>query len=214
MSIAEKKKKETSFCFLINVGSISTANGSALVRMGNTTIVCGVKAEISEPELDRDGDGFFGILSSLSQSPSSPIQKPFVLITCIVPNLDLPAMCSPKFKPGPPAEEAQVLSDRLYQVLTALVLRFAGFFSLFFPLFFYNWEGSPFFFCPKPFSPLICFIFFFKKKKIPTNFLTPFLDPISFPCLLFAFTEERQFGPFTSMPHASTTTGTRLMLHF
>ena len=29
--------------------------------MGNTTIVCGVKAEISEPELDRDGDGFLGI---------------------------------------------------------------------------------------------------------------------------------------------------------
>ena len=43
------------------LGSISTANGSALVRMGNTTIVCGVKAEISEPELDRDEDGFLGI---------------------------------------------------------------------------------------------------------------------------------------------------------
>ena len=51
------------------LGSISTANGSALVRMGNTTIVCGVKAEISEPELDRDGDGFLGI----SPSPPSPI---------------------------------------------------------------------------------------------------------------------------------------------
>jgi len=62
--------------------------------MGNTTIVCGVKAEISEPELDRDGDGF------------------------LVPNLDLPAMCSPTFKPGPPTEKAQVLSDRLNQVLT------------------------------------------------------------------------------------------------
>jgi exosome complex component RRP43 len=28
--------------------------------MGNTTIVCGVKAEISEPELDHDEDGFLG----------------------------------------------------------------------------------------------------------------------------------------------------------
>jgi len=36
----------------------------------------------------------------------------------IVPNLDLPAMCSPTFKPGPPTEKAQVLSDRLNQVLT------------------------------------------------------------------------------------------------
>ncbi|KAF8967458.1 ribosomal protein S5 domain 2-like protein [Flammula alnicola] len=79
----------------VNVGSISTADGSALVRMGDTTVVCGVKAEIAEPELDREGEGF------------------------LVPNLDLPAMCSPKFKPGPPTEEAQVLSDRLNQVLIA-----------------------------------------------------------------------------------------------
>ena len=51
------------------------------------------------------------------------------LLTCLVnffilkkvPNLDLPAMCSPTFKPGPPSEKAQVLSDRLNQVLTTSV---------------------------------------------------------------------------------------------
>jgi exosome complex component RRP43 len=79
----------------VNVGSISTADGSALVRMGDTTIVCGVKAEIAEPELDRPEQGF------------------------LVPNIDLPAICSPKFKPGPPTEEAQVLSDRLNEALVA-----------------------------------------------------------------------------------------------
>jgi len=79
----------------VNVGSISTADGSALVRLGDTTVVCGVKAEIAEPELDSPADGF------------------------IVPNLDLPAICSPRFKPGPPSEEAQVLSDRLNEVLVA-----------------------------------------------------------------------------------------------
>jgi len=77
----------------VNVGSISTAEGSALVRLGDTTVVCGVKAEIAEPDLDRPEDGF------------------------LVPNLDLPALCSPKFKPGPPSEEAQVLSDRLNDAL-------------------------------------------------------------------------------------------------
>ncbi|KAJ8596856.1 hypothetical protein M405DRAFT_756868 [Rhizopogon salebrosus TDB-379] len=77
----------------VNVGSISTADGSALVRMGDTTIVCGVKAEIAEPDLDLPDQGF------------------------LVPNLDLPAICSPKFKPGPPTEEAQVLSDRLNEAL-------------------------------------------------------------------------------------------------
>ncbi|KAF9266804.1 hypothetical protein L218DRAFT_971217 [Marasmius fiardii PR-910] len=79
----------------INIGSITTANGSALVRMGGTTIVCGVKAEIAEPELDCPNDGF------------------------LVPNIDLPAICSSKFKPGPPSEEAQILSERLNDVLVA-----------------------------------------------------------------------------------------------
>ncbi|KAJ7364025.1 ribosomal protein S5 domain 2-type protein [Mycena albidolilacea] len=81
----------------VNVGSISTANGSALVRLGETTIVCGVKIEIAEPELDAPEEGF------------------------LVPNIDLPALCSPKFKPGPPSDEAQVLSDRLNEVLASTI---------------------------------------------------------------------------------------------
>ena len=43
-----------------SIGSISTADGSALVRMGNTTVICGVKAEIAEPDLDREEEGFLG----------------------------------------------------------------------------------------------------------------------------------------------------------
>lgn len=77
----------------VNVGSITTADGSSLVRIGETTIICGVKAEIAEPDLDTPNAGF------------------------LVPNLDLPAICSPKFKPGPPMDEAQVLSERLYEAL-------------------------------------------------------------------------------------------------
>lgn len=49
-------------CVGESAGSISTADGSALVRMGETTVVCGVKAEIAEPELDREGEGFLGVL--------------------------------------------------------------------------------------------------------------------------------------------------------
>lgn len=41
-------------------GSISSANGSSLVRVGNTTVVCGVKAELAEPELDAPTRGFLG----------------------------------------------------------------------------------------------------------------------------------------------------------
>lgn len=46
----------------INVGSISTADGSALVRLGATTVVCGVKAEIAEPDIDVPNAGFLGAL--------------------------------------------------------------------------------------------------------------------------------------------------------
>ncbi|KAH9974639.1 ribosomal protein S5 domain 2-like protein [Lactifluus volemus] len=79
----------------VHVGSISTADGSALVRLGDTTIVCGVKAEIAEPDLEQPTEGF------------------------LVPNIDLPPLCAPRFKPGPPSEEAQVLSDRLASVINA-----------------------------------------------------------------------------------------------
>ncbi|KAA1477745.1 hypothetical protein DENSPDRAFT_933896 [Dentipellis sp. KUC8613] len=79
----------------VHTGSITTAEGSALVRLGGTTVVVGVKAEIAPPELDAPDAGF------------------------LVPNLDLPALCSPRFKPGPPSEEAQVLSARLNDALLA-----------------------------------------------------------------------------------------------
>lgn len=77
----------------INTGAVSTASGSALVRLGDTTIVCGIKAETAEPDWDRPNEGW------------------------IVPNVDLPAICSPNFKPGPPADEAQVLSQQLHDLL-------------------------------------------------------------------------------------------------
>lgn len=32
------------FHFIIFSGSISTADGSALVKLGNTTVICGIKA--------------------------------------------------------------------------------------------------------------------------------------------------------------------------
>jgi len=77
----------------INTGSISTADGSSLVRLGDTTVVCGVKAEIAEPDLDAPEDGF------------------------LVPNLDLSPLRSPKYKPGPPSDDAQVISSRLNEAL-------------------------------------------------------------------------------------------------
>jgi exosome complex component RRP43 len=54
--------RETTECreLFVHAGSISTADGSALVRLGDTTIVCGVKAEIAEPDLEQPTEGFLG----------------------------------------------------------------------------------------------------------------------------------------------------------
>lgn len=83
--------------------------------MGDTTVVCGVKAEISEPELDRPEHGFLGAFDAWF----TPAYLTEGIVVHTVPNVDIPAMCSPKFKPGPPSEEAQVLSERLNEVLVA-----------------------------------------------------------------------------------------------
>ncbi|GAA5854889.1 hypothetical protein JCM5353_005072 [Sporobolomyces roseus] len=77
----------------VNLGSVSTAPSSALVRLGNTTIVCGITLEIAPPEISTPYQGF------------------------IVPNIDLSSLCSPIFRPGPPSDESQVLSSRLKDIL-------------------------------------------------------------------------------------------------
>ncbi|XP_031550942.1 exosome complex component RRP43-like [Actinia tenebrosa] len=77
----------------LNAGSISTAEGSALVKLGNTTVVCGVKAELAEPKPEFPRHGY------------------------IVPNVDLPPLCSPRFRPGPPSEQAQALSQFFADVI-------------------------------------------------------------------------------------------------
>ncbi|WRT70494.1 uncharacterized protein IL334_007492 [Kwoniella shivajii] len=79
----------------INVGSISTAHGSSLVRMGDTTMVCGIKAEVAEPSAQSPNQGY------------------------VVPNIDLPAICSPNFKPGPPGDEAQTYSNWLNDLIVS-----------------------------------------------------------------------------------------------
>ncbi|XP_019727949.1 exosome complex component RRP43 [Hippocampus comes] len=77
----------------VNIGSISTADGSALVKLGNTTVICGVKAELANPSVEATGKGF------------------------IVPNVDLPPLCSSQFRPGPPGEQAQAASQFMADII-------------------------------------------------------------------------------------------------
>ncbi|KAJ1656935.1 hypothetical protein IWQ61_003579 [Dispira simplex] len=79
--------------FSLQVGSIATTHGSAVVRWGKTMVVCGVKGEVAEPKVNMPNQGY------------------------LVPNVELSPMCSPQFRPGPPGELPQVLSQRLDQIL-------------------------------------------------------------------------------------------------
>lgn len=45
------------------------------------------------------------------------------IIICLVPNVDLPPLCSSRFRPGPPGEQAQACS----QFIAELIERFDGF---------------------------------------------------------------------------------------
>jgi len=72
----------------------STADGSALIKIGNTSVICGVKAELFEPLPDDDPE-------------------------CgrVIPNVELNAGCSPAFRPGAPSETAQVASQMIADIL-------------------------------------------------------------------------------------------------
>ncbi|KFZ50779.1 Exosome complex component RRP43, partial [Podiceps cristatus] len=77
----------------VGKGSITTADGSALVKLGNTTVICGVKAELAAPAVDAANKGY------------------------IVPNVELPSLCSTRFRSGPPGEEAQAASQFIADVI-------------------------------------------------------------------------------------------------
>lgn len=44
----------------IMTGSVSSADGSALVKFGETTVLCGIRAEIAEPDILAPNSGFLG----------------------------------------------------------------------------------------------------------------------------------------------------------
>jgi len=79
----------------VSSGTIRTADGSSIVRQGNTTVVCGIKLELGPPRPEEPELGY------------------------IVPNVDLPPMCNPHFKPGPPSETAQNASQFLLDVVAS-----------------------------------------------------------------------------------------------
>ncbi|KAJ0424282.1 exoribonuclease family protein [Aspergillus carlsbadensis] len=121
-----------------NTGSLTHTNGSAVVRLGDTTAVCGIKAEILHTE---DIASWSVSHSSSSSTPNkrrkltNPTEKPgedrqdgsdqfgndhsyIEDFNLLVPNLSLSTGCAPGFIPGaPPSALAQSLSHQILSLL-------------------------------------------------------------------------------------------------
>jgi exosome complex component RRP43 len=94
----------------INNGSLTHAEGSAVVRIGDTTVVCGVRGEI----LLASSVGRYR-----ADQPATPDgYNEAKELDLLVPNIELATGCSPAFLPGqPPSTLAQSLSTRVYSLL-------------------------------------------------------------------------------------------------
>lgn len=111
----------------LNTGSLTHSNGSSLVKIGATSIVCGVRAEIL---LVSDIPSF---RVSKSTSPSTSNQNneqdlnkgesALSLYNLLVPNIELAIGCSPLHPANTaPSIEAQSLSQRILSLLLTSTL--------------------------------------------------------------------------------------------
>ncbi|KAI1801682.1 ribosomal protein S5 domain 2-like protein [Daldinia bambusicola] len=96
--------------YSINTSSLSHAHGSAVVRSGDTTVICGVRGETlltsQIPNYRAPQAGGIAIGDELRD------------YDLLVPNVELATGCAPNFLPGvPPTTLAQTLSTRLFSLL-------------------------------------------------------------------------------------------------
>lgn len=86
-----------------------------MVRLGDTTAVCGIRGEIL---LASDVPGHRVELNASSSSNLGDGAKELKDLELLVPNIELATGCSPAFLPGqPPSTLAQSLSTRVYSLL-------------------------------------------------------------------------------------------------
>ncbi|KAK7310223.1 hypothetical protein RJT34_07607 [Clitoria ternatea] len=85
------KARETS----IFLGAVASANGSALVKIGSTTMLTAIKMEVMTPSLESPDEG------------------------CIAIDFHMPPICSPIVRPGRPAEASPVVSKQLSDTISS-----------------------------------------------------------------------------------------------
>ncbi|KAL8917436.1 MAG: hypothetical protein Q9208_007930 [Pyrenodesmia sp. 3 TL-2023] len=120
----------------INTGSLTHCYGSAVVRTGDTAIVCGIRGEILNAEgvvdckpattveelRKRYGGGSTSLNTTKDENQRNKARREdaeeMAELNLLVPNVELSTGCSPNHLPGgPPSEEAQSLSHRVLSLL-------------------------------------------------------------------------------------------------
>lgn len=109
----------------INTGSLTHCNGSAVVRMGNTSVVCGVRAEILN-EADTPGTPLSSqqLRQSIQQETEDEEEEELgetdeiATLRLLVPNVELATGSTPAHIPGnAPTTFAQTLITRIRSLL-------------------------------------------------------------------------------------------------
>ncbi|CAL0310089.1 unnamed protein product [Lupinus luteus] len=85
------KARDTS----VFLGAVASANGSALAKIGSTTMLTAIKMEVMTPSLESPDEG------------------------CIAIDFHMPPICSPIVRPGRPAEAAPVISKQLSDTISS-----------------------------------------------------------------------------------------------
>ncbi|BBN11908.1 exosome complex component RRP43 [Marchantia polymorpha subsp. ruderalis] len=80
------------------LGQVPTTDGSALVKLGNTTMLAGVKLELCVPSGESPDQGRIAV------------------------DFQMPPICSPHVRPGRPAEDACSINEQLSNVLASAQL--------------------------------------------------------------------------------------------
>ncbi|GBP35471.1 Exosome complex component RRP43 [Eumeta japonica] len=71
----------------LSINCANTADASAVAKIGNTTVVCGIQLELAKPKAEEPEIGY------------------------VITNVEIPPLCSPKCRPGPPSDQAQVTNN-------------------------------------------------------------------------------------------------------
>ncbi|KAF2830180.1 hypothetical protein CC86DRAFT_444152 [Ophiobolus disseminans] len=101
----------------VNTGSLTHANGSAVVRLGNTSVVCGVRAEILREE-DISGSSDFAVPTTPSDTDDQDGSKEIDVLRLVVPNVELSTGSTPSHIPGnAPSTYQQSLITRIRSLL-------------------------------------------------------------------------------------------------